>query len=66
MTMASKPVRFRASDQKLEEMESPINPVSGDLVATACLLEVGMIVPARALLAKTRGLSGESASVPGG
>ena len=66
MTMASKPVLFNASDQKLEERESPIKPVSGDLVATACLLLVGITVPPRALLAKTRGLSGEKASVPAG
>ena len=52
--------------RKLEDRESPMNPVRGDLVITANLLEVVKRLPTKGLLAKMRGLSGPNGSAPAG
>ena len=51
---------------KLEDRESPINPVRGDLVTTANLLLVVSRLPTSGLVAKISGLSGDNGSTPGG
>jgi hypothetical protein len=68
------PVRIRASQPaflssvaiKLDASESPIQPVRGDLVRTANLLDVVRRVPTNGLPAKIRGLAGSKGSTPGG
>ena len=66
ITRASHPVRFNSTARKLELSESPIMPVSGDLAATANLLEVVSLLPMSGLHANMSGLSGPSGSAPGG
>jgi len=51
---------------KLDDSESPMQPVRGDFVRTANLLEVVRCVPTRGLPTKIRGLAGSKGSTPGG
>ena len=57
-TSASKPVRFNSIARWLEDSESPMKPVSGDLAMTAYLAEVVMLVPTNGLVTKISGASG--------
>ena len=52
--------------RKLEDMESPMNPVCGDLVQTTNFEEVVICVPTRGLVQNTKGFSGPSGSAPCG
>ena len=63
MMSASQPVLFISTARKLEDSESPINPVSGDLVTTANLLEVVSLLPTRGLHTNINGFSGSRGSV---
>jgi hypothetical protein len=63
---ASPQVFFSSVARKLEDRESPMKPVRGDLVSTANLLEVVKQVPTRGLPTKMRGLSGPKGSAFGG
>ncbi len=60
------PRRFSSRAKWLDESESAMNPVSGDLVTTANFAVVVRPVPTRGADAKIRGLSGDSGSTPGG
>ena len=66
MTRASRPDRFSSVARKLDESESPMNRVNGDLVTTANLLEVVSLLPTSGLVANISGLEGWSGSTPGG
>ena len=63
---ASQPVPFSSVARKLDERESPMNPVSGDFVTTANLLEVVSLLPTSGLVTKIRGLAGSRGSIWGG
>ena len=63
---ASQPVFFSSVATKLDERESPINPVSGDFAKTANLLEVVSLVPTSGLHTKMRGFAGLRGSTLGG
>ena len=63
---ASPQAFFNSVARKLEERESPMNPVRGDLVSTANLLEVVRRDPTRGLPTNISGLSGPRGSAPGG
>jgi hypothetical protein len=43
---------------KLDDNESPMKPVSGDLVRTANLLDVVSLLPTRGLVTKISGFAG--------
>ena len=64
-TTASDPVFFSSVAMKLDESESPIIPVNGDLAATANLLDVVSLLPTSGLVAKIRGFSGDRGPHPG-
>ena len=66
MTRASHPALFNSVARKLEERESPMKPVSGDLVTTANLLEVVSLLPTSGLVANISGLPGSRGSMRGG
>ena len=66
ITRPSTPTRFNSRAKWLEESESAMKPVSGDLVMTANLAVVVTPVPTRGALAKINGLAGENGSTPGG
>ena len=63
---ASQPARFSSVAMKLEEIASPMHPVSGDLVSTANLLDVVRRLPTKGLVTKMRGLAGSKGSTPAG
>ena len=71
---SARPTIIRASPQHffssgarwLEDRESAMKPVNGDLVRTANLLEVVKRVPTNGLPTKSNGLSGPNGSTPGG
>jgi hypothetical protein len=62
-TIAARPQRRSTADQWLDESPSFSNPVSGEIVATACLLAAGTGVDANGPAAKTSGLAGPSGSI---
>ena len=55
---ASQPVFFNSVAMKLDDNESPMKPVSGDLVSTANLLDVVSLLPTRGLVTKISGFAG--------
>ena len=65
-TTASRPVRFNSRAKKLDESESAIKPVSGEVVTTANLAVVVRPVPTSGALVKISGLAGAKGSTPGG
>ena len=66
MTSASQPVFFSSVARKLDDSESPMNPVRGDFASTANLLDVVSLLPTRALVTNISGFSGDIGSMPGG
>ena len=56
------PARLSSSARKLEDRESPMKPVRGDLAATANFAEVVTLLPTNGLVAKMSGFSGPSGS----
>jgi hypothetical protein len=65
-TSASYPLRLSESARWLDESESPMKPVSGDLVSTANFAVVVTAVPTRGLETNSSGASGDSGATPGG
>ena len=65
MTSASQPVFFSSVARKLDDSESPMNPVRGDLASTANLLDVVSLLPTRGLVTNISGFSGPIGSTPG-
>ena len=66
MTSASQPVFLSSVARKLDDSESPMNPVRGDFVSTANLLDVVSLLPTRGLVTNISGFSGDIGSTPGG
>ena len=63
---ASPQVFFSSVARKLEDRESPMKPVRGDLAMTANLLEVVRRLPTKGLAANIKGFSGPKGSAPAG
>jgi hypothetical protein len=63
---ASQPVFLSSVAMKLDDSESPMQPVRGDFVRTTNLLEVVRCVPTSGLPTKISGLAGSKGSTPGG
>ena len=66
ITKASPQVFFSSVARKLEDKESPMKPVRGDLAMTANLLEVVRRLPTNGLPTKINGLPGPKGSAPAG
>src|SRR5215470_8432266 len=63
---ASQPVFLSSVAMKLDDSESPMQPVRGDFVRTANLLDVVRRVPTSGLPTKINGLAGSNGSTPAG
>ena len=63
---ASAPIPLIDSANELEDRESPMKPVWGDLETTANFDVVVRRLPTRGLAQKINGLAGENGSAPGG
>jgi hypothetical protein len=66
MMSASQPALFNSVAIKLDDSESPINPVRGDLVRTANLLDVVRRLPTNGLPTKMSGFAASKGSMPCG
>ena len=66
MISASAPVFFSSVAMKLDDRESPMNPVSGDLVSTANLLDVVSLLPTSGLVTNMSGFRLSNGSIPDG